>query len=102
MFQFATEIYFDLKALGNKSIGDKSLTRLPQSPAIMASGISTIFSQGNPNEICDRLNLLLQRKQASNNSNKIIEEIIAIADKLLEYKCISMKQHKYLLVKLFN
>ena len=48
MFEFAKEMSFDEKALGNKSTRDKSLERLLKSPAIMASGISTIFLPGNP------------------------------------------------------
>ena len=33
------------------------------------------------------------------NSDIINEEIIAVVDKLLEYKCISTKQHKQILIK---
>ena len=66
----------------------------------MASGISkTIILSSDPNEFCDRLRLLLQEKHAGNNSNLIDEEIVAIVDKLLEYKCITKKQHKQILIK---
>ena len=55
----------------------------------MASGVSnTIFSPSDPNHFCDKLKLLLQQKQAGNNSNIIDTEIVAIVDELLEYKCI--------------
>ena len=96
MFEFAKEMFFDEKALCNKRTRDKSLKRLLHFSAIMASGISTIFLPENPNELCDRIKLLLQEKQAANNSNIITEEIVAIADKLLEYKCICTKQHSTL------
>ena len=99
MYEFAKEMHFDLKAPGNKSTRDRKLVKLLESPAIMASGITTIFLSENPNELCDRLKLLLQEKQAGNNSDIIIEEIVAIVDKLLEYKCISKKQHKQILIK---
>ena len=67
---------------------------------VSASGVSkTIFLSSDPNELCDRLKLLLQEKHAGNNSNIINDEIIAIIDKLLEYKCISKKQHKQILIK---
>ena len=89
---------FDINQKGRKSDRDKSLIRLLKSPAIMASGISTIFLSSNPNELCDRLKVLLQEKHAGNNSN-IINEIIAIVDKLLEYKSIFKKQHKQILIK---
>ena len=49
---------------------------------------NTRFSSANPNELCDRLKLILQEIQAGKISNIINEDIIAIADKLLEYKCI--------------
>ena len=65
----------------------------------MASGISTKFLPENPNELCDRLKLLLQEKQAVNNCDITNEEIVAMADKLLEYKCISKKQRKQILYK---
>ena len=65
----------------------------------MASGVTTIFLSSDPNELCDRLKLLLQEKHAGNNSDIINEEIVAITDKLLEYKCISKKQHKQILIK---
>ena len=64
----------------------------------MTSGISTIFLPENHNERCDRLKLLLQEKQAGNNSNITNEKTVAIIDKLLEYKCISMKQHKQIFI----
>ena len=99
MYDFAKEMHFDMRARGNKSTRDRTLTKLLKSPANMASGVTTIFLLENPNELCDRLKLLLQEKQAGNNSDMIDQEIIAIVDKLLEYKCISKKQHKQILLK---
>ena len=100
MYDFAKEMHFDGRRVGNKSTRDKTLIKLLNSPTIKASGISkTIFLSSDPNELCDRLKLLLQEKHAGNNSNLIDEEIVAIVDKLLEYKCISKKQHKQILIK---
>ena len=102
MYDFAKEMNFDTRALGNKSIRDRTLIKLLNSPGLMvsASGISkTIFLSSDPNELCDRLKLLLQEKQAGNNSDIINQEIYAIVDKLLEYKCISKKEHKQILLK---
>ena len=66
---------------------------------VSASGVSkTIFLASDPNELCDGLKLLLQEKHRGNNSDKINEEIVAIVDKLLEYKCISRKQHEQILI----
>ena len=102
MYDFANEMHFDPKASGNKSIRDRKLKKLLNSPGLIvsASGVSkTIFLSSDPYELCDRLKLLLQEKQAGNNSDIIKDEIVVIIDKLLEYKCISKKQHKQILNK---
>ena len=102
MYEFAKEVHFDQKALGKKSTRDKTLIKLLESPGLIvsASGVSrTTFLSSDPDELCNRLKLLLQEKHAGNNSDIINDEIIAIIDKLLEYKCISKKQHKPILIK---
>ena len=100
IYEFAKEMNFNIRQKGKKSDRDKFIVKLLRSPAIMASGVSkTIFLSSDPNELCDRLKLLLQEKHAGNNSDIINEEIFAIIDKLLEYKCISKKQHKQILIK---
>ena len=100
IYEFAKEMNFNIRQKGNKSDRDKSVVRLLKSPAIMASGITkTIFLSSDANELCDRLKLLLQEKHAGINSDIINDEIIAKNDKLLEYKCISKKQHKRILIK---
>ena len=102
MYDFAKEMHFDPKASGNKSTRDRKLIKLLNSPGLMvsASGLSkTIFLSSDPNQLCDRLKLLLQEKHAGNNSDIINDEIVAIVDKLLEDKCISKKQHKQILTK---
>ena len=102
-YDFAKELNFDLKAQGNKSTRDRTLIKLLKSPAIMASGVSnTIFLSSDPDELCERLKLLLQEKQAGNNSDIVNREIVAVVDKLLEYNCISEKQHKQVLIKCIN
>ena len=102
MFDFAKEMHFDIKAQGRKPTRDKTLIKLLKSPGLMvsASGVSkTIILSSDPNELCDRLRLLLQEKHAGNNSDIINQEIVAIVDKLLEYKSITKKQHKQILNK---
>ena len=67
---------------------------------VSASGITkTIFLSSDSNELCNKLKLLLQKMKAGNNSDIINQEIIAIVDKRLEYKCISKKQHKQVLIE---
>ena len=102
MHDFAKEMLFDMRAQGNKSTRDRKLIKLLNSPGLMvsASGVSkTEFLSSDPNELCGRKKLFLQEKQAGNNSDIINEEIVAIVDKLLEYKCITKKQHKQILTK---
>ena len=61
MYDFAKEMHFDERRAGNKSTRDRTLIKLINSPAIMASGVSkTIFLSSDPDELCDRLKLLLQ------------------------------------------
>ena len=100
IYEFVKEMNYDTKSPGRPSIRHDSVVKILNSPAIMASGVSNIIIlSSDPNELCDRLRLLLQEKHAGNNSNLINDEIIAIVDKLLEYKCISKKQHKQILIK---
>ena len=100
IYQFAKEMKYDIKSTGRPSVRHNSMVRLLDQPAIMASGFSkTITLSSDPNELCNRLKLLLQEKQAGNNSDIINDEIVAIVDKLLEYKCMSKKQHKQILIK---
>ena len=102
MYDFAKELNFDLKSQGRKSTSDRTLIKLLKSPGLMvsASGISkTIFLSSDSDELCDRLNLLLQEKHAGNTSDIINQEIVAIIDNFLEYKCISKKQQKQILIK---
>ena len=99
-YDFAKEMHFDVRGQGRKSTRDRTLTKLHKSPAIMASGVSkTIFLSSNPNEFCDMLKLLLQQKQAGKISDLINDEIVAIVDFFLEFKCISKKYYKQILFK---
>ena len=100
IYEFAKELNYDTKSTGRPSTRHTSIIKILESPAIMASGVSKIiFLSSDPNELCDRLKILLQEKHAGNNSNITNEEIVAIIDKLLEYKCIFKKQHKQILIK---
>ena len=99
IYELAKEMNFNIRQKENKSNRNKSIIRLLRSPRIVASGVTTIFFSENADELCNRLKLLLQEKDAGNNSDIINEEIVAIIDKLLEYKCISKKQHNQILIK---
>ena len=63
MYDFAKEMNFDIKAQGNKSTRDRTLIKLLKPPGLIvsASGVSnTNISSPDPNELCDRLRLLLE------------------------------------------
>ena len=102
LYDFAKEMNFDLNSIGEKSTRGRMLIKILKSPSLMAcaSGVSkTIILSSDPDELCDILKLLLQEEHAGNNSDLINQEIVAIVDKLLEYKCIFKKQHKQVLFK---
>ena len=61
--EIAEQTNFDIEKIGRRKTRDKSPIKLPNSPAIMALGFSTIFSQEIPNELCDRIKLLLQENK---------------------------------------
>ena len=67
----------------------------------MDSGISTVFLSSDPDELCDRLKLLIPEKQAGKIFNIINDETVAIVDNSLKYKCMYKKQHKQLLIKCY-
>ena len=99
LYVFAKEMQFDERGQGKKSTRDRTLIKKPKSPAIMASGLSTILLSSDPNDFCHRLKLLSQEKEAGKHSDIVNQEIVAIVDKLLEYKYISKKQHNQILFK---
>ena len=88
IYEFAKEMNYDIKSTGSTgrpSTRHTFIINTLESPAILASGISkTIFLSSDPNELCDRLRLILQEKHAGKNSDIINDEIVAIFDKLLE------------------
>ena len=102
LYDFAKEMNFDVKCFGRKSTRDRTLINLPKIPSLMffsSGSLKTIFLSSNPDEFCNRLKVLLQQKQAGNNSDINYQEIVAIVDKSLEYKRISKKQNKHFLNK---
>ena len=102
IYEFGKEMKFGNKKEWRKSPTDISLISLLNSPAIMASEISSIFTSSDPNEMCDRIKLLMQEEQAGNFSTIFNDEIIAIVGKLWDCKCICTKQHKFLVLRSLN
>ena len=91
---------YKLKNKGRPSARHNSMIRLLNQRPITASGFTkTIILSSDPDELCNRLRLILQEKHAGNNADIINKESVAIVDKLLEYKYIFKKQHKQILNK---
>ena len=94
MYDFAKEMYFDVRAPGCKLFREKTAIKLLKSQGSMVSASTcsnTKFLPADPVELWNRLKVLMQD---GNNSVEINDEIIVTFDKFLEYKCISKKQHK--------
>ena len=53
-----------------------------------------VFLPSDPDEIVDQLKLLYFEKLGGNDNPQLKEQIVAIADKLLEYECITTNQHQ--------
>ena len=101
MYNFAKEMNFDVRVVGNRFTRDRTRIKFLRSPGLKLSapGLSIkIFLPSNFGELCDRIKLILQEKLAANNSDLINREIFAIPNKLLECKCISKKQHIIILI----
>ena len=56
-----------------------------------------VFLPSDPDELVDQLKLLYFEKVGGNDNPMLSEQIIAIADKLLQYKCITTNQHQNIL-----
>ena len=55
-----------------------------------------VFPPSDPDELVDQLKLLYFEKVGGNDNPMLSEQIIAIADKLLQYQCITTNQHQNL------
>ena len=81
LYDFAKEMKTDKRVQGRKSTRDRTLINLFKSQGLMvsASGNSnTIPLLSDPDELCDRLKLLLQEKHAGNKPGLINEENVVI------------------------
>ena len=70
MYDFAKEMHFVVRGIGNKTTPDRTPKKILKSPAIVASGFSKIlFLSPDSDELCKSLKLLLQQKYAGKNSD---------------------------------
>ena len=84
----------------NINYGDKKSHRYLFIKAMLqpqiGSGLTFIFLPSDPDELVDQLKLLYFEKVGGNDNPMLSEQIIAIADKLLQYQCITTNQHQNL------
>ena len=68
---------------------------IPYQLSQLGSGFNQyVFLQSDPDELVDQLKLLYFEKVGGNDNPMLSEQIIAIADKLLQYQCITTNQHQ--------
>ena len=92
--------YYFIKVLINQYIYQQILYQLSQ----LGSGLNftpgrsksliCVFLPSDPDEIVDQLKLLYFEKVGGNDNPMLSEQIIANADKLLQYQCITTNQHQ--------
>ena len=97
-------IYSFLKDMKyNINSGDKKSSRYYLIKAIfntyyqqpqLGTGLNFIFLPSDPDKLVDQLKLLYFEKVGGNDNPLLNEQIIAIADKLLQYQCITTNQHQ--------
>ena len=86
--------YYLIKAIFNTYYQEGSELKLTgQKPA---NPVVCIFLSSDPDELVDQLKLLYFEKVGGNDNPTLGELIIAIADKLFQYQCITTNQHQNL------
>ena len=85
--------YYFIKHLINQYI----YQHIPYQLSQLGSGYHQyVFLPSDPGELVDQLKLLYFEKVGGNDNPMLSEQIIAIADKLLQYQCITTNQHQNL------
>ena len=85
--------YYFIKDL----INQYKYQHIPYQLSQLGSGFNQdVFLPSDPDELVDQLKLLYFEKVGGNDNPMLSEQIIAIADKLLQYQCITTIQHQNL------
>ena len=86
--------YYFIKDL----INQYKYQHIPYQISQLGSGFNQyVFLPSDPDELVDQLKLLYFEKVGGNDNPMLSEQIIAIADKLLQYQCITTNQHQNLI-----
>ena len=94
-YNFLSGMNYDLNYRDKKSNRYNFIKSMLQ-PQI-GSGLNLVFLSSDPDELVDQLKLLHFKKVGGNDNLMLSEQIIAIADKLLQYQCITTNQHQNLI-----
>ena len=95
IYNFLKDMKYDLN-YGDKKSSRYNIMKYLFQPQL-GSGIKFVFLPSDPDELVDQLKLLYFEKVGGNNNPMLSEQIIAIADKLLHYQCITTNQHQNLI-----
>ena len=85
--------YYFIKDL----INQYKYREIPYRDSPWGSGLNFVFLPSDPDELVDQLKLIVLEKVGGNGNPMLNEQIIAIADKLLQYQCITTNQHQNIL-----
>ena len=94
IYSFLNDMKYNIYYGDKKSNRYKFIKSMLQ-PQI-GSGLNFVFLPSDPDELVDQLKLLYFEKVGGNDNPMLSEQIIAIADKLLQYQCITTNQHQNL------
>ena len=95
IYNFLKDMKYDLN-YGDKKSNRYNIIKYLFQPHL-GSGLNFVFLPSDPDELVDQLKLLFFEKVGGNDNPMLNEQIIAIADKLLQYQCITTNQHQNIL-----
>ena len=83
-------MHFDIHAKGKSPREKNFIENCYDKRALRFRLLRSHFFSDNPIELCNRMRLIAKEKEAGNNKTIFDNEMVAITDKLLEYKCITV------------
>ena len=92
IYNFLKDMKYDLN-YGDKKSSRYNIIKYLFQPQL-GSGIKFVFLPSDPDELVDQLKLIVLEKVGGNDNPMLSEQIIAIADQLLENECITTSQHQ--------
>ena len=94
-YKFLRDMNYDLN-YGDKKSNRYNFIKSMLQPQI-GSGLNFVFLPSDPDELVDQLKLLYFEKVGGKDNPMLSEQIKAIADKFLQYQCITTNQHRNLI-----